>query len=278
MILTNYDATACYDRIPPNLGMTVSQKFGVPAAVTQANALTLRDAAFRVRTELGLAAQSYSHSSESPIYGTGQGSANSPAIWCFLSSILFDCYDTKATQAQYWDADGNNEVILGMIGFVDDCNGQTNKMDLDGSPQNLQELIARSQLDAQAWTDILSVSGGALSLSKCLYQIMQWIFSRQGAPVLVPSFPKDQVQIKVWDEYAKTTQVLPNLSVYQAHKTLGHYKDPAGNQTEEFKQLQLKSNAITSFLWTVPLSRHETWTFYYACYLPAISYPLPCSS
>ena len=31
LILTNYDATACYDRIIPNLGMTVSQKYGVPA-------------------------------------------------------------------------------------------------------------------------------------------------------------------------------------------------------------------------------------------------------
>ena len=193
--------------------MIVSQKFGVPAPVTMANALTLRDAEFRVRTELGLAAQSYSHTAESPIYGTGQGSANSPAIWCFLSSILFDCYDTKATQAQYRDSDGNNEVILGMIGFVDDCNGQTNQMHFDGSPQHLQALIERSQLDAQSWTDILSVSGGALSLSKCLYQIMQWMFSRQGAPVLVPSFPKDQVQIKVWDAYAKQSRVLPNLSV-----------------------------------------------------------------
>lgn len=35
---TNYDATACYDRIIPNLGMTVSRKFRVPASVTQMNA------------------------------------------------------------------------------------------------------------------------------------------------------------------------------------------------------------------------------------------------
>jgi hypothetical protein len=31
---------ACYDRIVPNLGMVVSQKYGVPASVTLANATT----------------------------------------------------------------------------------------------------------------------------------------------------------------------------------------------------------------------------------------------
>jgi hypothetical protein len=36
-----------------------------------------------------------------PIYGTGQGSGNSPAIWCFISSLLYDCYDKKAAKAMY---------------------------------------------------------------------------------------------------------------------------------------------------------------------------------
>ncbi|KAI2498671.1 hypothetical protein MHU86_15848 [Fragilaria crotonensis] len=46
LILTNYDATACYDRIIPNLGMTVSQKYGVPALVTASNASTLKRPTF----------------------------------------------------------------------------------------------------------------------------------------------------------------------------------------------------------------------------------------
>ena len=68
------------------------------------------------------------------------------------------------------------------------------------------------------------------------------------------------------------------LSPYQAHKTLGHYKDPAGTQGEQFRQLLRKSDDITKFLWTCPLTRLEAWTFYYACYLPSVCYPLACSS
>jgi hypothetical protein len=43
-MFTNYDATACSDRIIPNLGMTVSRKFVVPATITNINAITLQDA------------------------------------------------------------------------------------------------------------------------------------------------------------------------------------------------------------------------------------------
>jgi hypothetical protein len=79
--------------------MLISKKYGVPPTVTTANALTLELAKYRIRTDLGLASEGYTHSPETPIYGTGQGSGNSPAIWCFLSGILFDCYEEAATPA-----------------------------------------------------------------------------------------------------------------------------------------------------------------------------------
>ncbi|KAI2507028.1 hypothetical protein MHU86_7413 [Fragilaria crotonensis] len=160
VVLTNYDATACYDRIIPNLGMTVSQKFGVPATVTESNAATLEKAEFHVRTELGISPTGYHHEQDFPIYGTGQGSANSPAIWCFLSSTLFDCYDTQAHPAMYWDTQDDVRVDLGLIGFVDDCNGQTNSFADDGSPNTVKTLVAQAQANAQCWTDLLMASGG----------------------------------------------------------------------------------------------------------------------
>jgi hypothetical protein len=93
LLQTNYDATACYDRIIANVAMLASQRFGVPKSATQSNANTLQQAKFHIRTELGLSPHFYSHTDERPIYGTGQGSGNSPMIWCFLSSLLYDCYD-----------------------------------------------------------------------------------------------------------------------------------------------------------------------------------------
>ena len=124
---TNYDATSCYDRIIQNLAMIVSRKLGVPKQVTQANVRTLESAEFQVRTALGVSDTGYTHSPASPIYGTGQGSGNSPQIYCFLSSVMFDCSESLNRPATYCHPDRTHPLELAMAGFVDDSNGQTAK-------------------------------------------------------------------------------------------------------------------------------------------------------
>ena len=96
--------------------------------------------------------------------------------------------------------------------------------------------------------------------------------------MLAPLNPEHKDLLKVWDEHTQTYHHLELLSAYKAHKTLGHYKDPAGTQKEQYRQLKKKSDATTAFLWTCHLSRREAWTYYYACYLPSVSYPLACST
>ena len=81
----------------------------------------------------------------------------------------------------------------------------------------------------------------------------------------------------VTDPHTNTTCELEYLNPYSAHKTLGCYKEPAGTQVTQFKQLKEKSDSITSFLWSTPLARGEAWTYYTACYLPSVCYPLTAS-
>ena len=175
-IQTNYDASACYDRIIPNMAMITSRRFGVSAKVTQTNAFTLKNARFHIRTELGLSDTSYSHSETHPIYGTGQGSGNSPMIWCFISSLLFDCYEKSASSATYCNPDWSNHIDLSMIGFVDDTNGQANSFFDTESKELLQTTITRAAHNATLWSKLLDASGGALELTKCSYHVMHWQF------------------------------------------------------------------------------------------------------
>ena len=278
LVLTNYDAAACYDRIIPSVGMLVSRKFGVPDQVAKMNSATLEHAEYRIRTNMGLAKTGYRHSVSHPIYGTGQGSANSPAIWCFLSSALFDGYDSVATQATYSSANGEVHQRLGLIGFVDDCNGQTNQFPTQVTKDSIPQLLIQAKSNAQYWSDLLQASGGALELSKCSCHVVNWAFNTHGKPFLASKNTAHQDYLQVEDTLSNTKHSLQLLSPYQAHKTLGHYKDPAGTQGEQFRQLLKKSDDITKFLWTCPLTRLEAWTFYYACYLPSVCYPLACSS
>ena len=161
------------DRIVPAVAMLASRKFGVPKSVTLANANTLKNAKYRIRTDLGLAPSGYSHTPEHPIYGTGQeGSANGPSLWLFLDSLLYDCYDSKTAPAVYCAPDKRNRISLGMAGFVDDSNGQTNQFEQDESDSTCQLILQVAQKNAQLWTNLLHVSGGALELSKYSFHLL----------------------------------------------------------------------------------------------------------
>eukprot|EP00957_Ditylum_brightwellii_P029260 2211800-Ditylum_brightwellii.AAC.1 len=45
----------------------------------------------------------YQHCQAYPIYGTGQGSTNSPIIWLIISSTLFDIHDKLSHGATFCD-------------------------------------------------------------------------------------------------------------------------------------------------------------------------------
>ena len=247
LVLTNYDATACYDRIIPNLAMMASRRFGVDKSVTVSNAKTLEQARYLLRTDLGLASEGYSHDANSPIYGTGQGSGNSPAIWCFVSSILFECYDKLATHAEYCAPDGSKKLQLGMVGFVDDSNGQTNLFQEPESARTAQNVISQMQQNAQVWSDLLAATGGALELSKCSFHVVRWHFTAQGSPVLMNE-SRAISPVAVIDSMSGASSELQYLSPYKAHKTLGHYKEPSGIQAEQFQVLKRRSEELTAFM------------------------------
>jgi hypothetical protein len=90
------DAKACYDRIVVNLASIVSRSFGLHHNISTIQGHMLQQAVYRIKTQLGISKGSYSHSDESPVFGTGQGSKSSTHIWNFNSSILFDTYDRSA--------------------------------------------------------------------------------------------------------------------------------------------------------------------------------------
>ena len=263
LVLTNYDATSCYDRIIPSLVMLSSRNFGMSKTATLANMRTLEQAHYRIRTDLGLAPTGYFHSPDNPIYGTGQGSLNSPMLWLFLDSILFDCYDSQARPAVYWTPDHLHRLALAMAGFVDDSNGQANQ------PVRGRRTGTHVGIDVTT----LGIECTAVDkLAPCLGR-RPGVFQVSGAPVL--KVPDDLPDLVARDPQTSEIHCIPMLSPpYTAHKTLGHYKEPSGSQKEQAKQLQTFCMDQVSFLWKSPLTRLEAWYFYKACFIPSASYPL----
>ena len=74
------DAAACYDRIIPNVANLIGRKKGLHRNITFVHAKTLVEVKLKLKTALGVSDDYYQHCNMFPIYGTGQGSTNSPTI------------------------------------------------------------------------------------------------------------------------------------------------------------------------------------------------------
>ncbi|MEM7284523.1 MAG: hypothetical protein AAF438_23235, partial [Pseudomonadota bacterium] len=235
-------------------------------------ARTLQDAKYKLKTSLGVSENFYSHCTVYPIYGTGQGSGNSPAIWCFISNTLFDCFEERAHGATFESPNRRLSIKIYMIGFVDDTTGQVNEFNKNDQ-SDPTAVITKMQEDAQLWNDLLWSSGGALELTKCSYHVYFYKFTRSSEPVLVCGQVGNPIRVSSGDRTREYP--IPHKSAYTAHKTLGHHKDPSGNQTGQYRALKEKIHEFRALLACSPLDRSEAWLLYYAVFLPSIGYVLP---
>jgi hypothetical protein len=69
------------------------RKYGKHKNVIFIHAQTLEEAEFKLNSSTKVSETSYKHCTNFPIHGTGQGSSNAPTIWCFISSVLFQCHN-----------------------------------------------------------------------------------------------------------------------------------------------------------------------------------------
>jgi hypothetical protein len=139
------DASSCYDRIIPALASLIGQKFGMHWNVIFVHATTLEETKYKLKTSMVVLDKFYASCQAFPIYGTGQGSGNSPAIWCIVSLVLFSCHKDKGHGAYFCTPDKKMSISLLMIGFVDDSTGQVNEFELNTqpTPELLRQIIKK---------------------------------------------------------------------------------------------------------------------------------------
>ena len=267
------DATACYDRILASIATIASRRMGMSKHVVVVNASTLRDAKFQLKTNLGVSEEWYQHSTDFPIHGTGQGSGNSPQIWCFLCSVLFDAFQEATPGAKFASFNGKTEITIHMIGFVDDCTQRVNEFQAEVQP-SAGTLLNKMQSDAQKWNDLLWTSGGALEIPKCSFHLIESDWTPNGKPFLKGGTQAQAIHIT---NNNRALQVLQR-SNYHSHRTLGCYVNPANNMTQQKEVLQRKSDAAATILATNVLTRLDTRTYYRSMYLPSITYPFPVTN
>jgi Reverse transcriptase (RNA-dependent DNA polymerase) len=193
IIRTDFDATSCFDRIIPSIASLACRSFGQHCRICSLQAHALQGTNYQLKTPLGITEQGYSHCARHPIYGTGQGSSNSPSIWTCFSSILLKAHDACGHSALFRSPDGHFTAETNLQAFVDDTyltsNGEM------GDP--CEAIVAKAQVAAQDWCDLLRATGGDLEPTKSSSYLVTFGFTMTGAPVL-KRFPQE-CQLRVQD-------------------------------------------------------------------------------
>eukprot|EP00957_Ditylum_brightwellii_P194264 14795296-Ditylum_brightwellii.AAC.1 len=132
-------------------------------------------------------------------------------------------FDGSVHGATFVSPDEVHQVLLTILGFVDNANNQVNEF--CNNKVTIERLLSLIQQDSQLWSKLLWLSGGLLELSECSYHILHFNFKPDGSPKVNNIPPVQSLQIK--NAHMREYTHIQYKSAFNLHKTLGHYKAPA---------------------------------------------------
>lgn len=189
-----------------------------------------------------------------------------------MSSLLFCVHERLSHGATFSTPDYTTEVHYSTVGFVNDSTSRVNDFYARPQPDDTQ-LLNKMQHDAQVWSNLLWTGGGMLELPKCSFHYVLTMYNPDGIAHLIdkPNIPDLHLQ----DPTHSQSICINRKSIFENHKTLGHYKSPSGNLKLQRKKridtAKTMALSITSSRLTLPLA----YQMYLAVYLPTIQYTLP---
>ena len=272
------DATGCYDRIIISLGMMACRRLGMPTNAIRCQAEALQKMKYTVKTMHGLAPLQYNSSDSSPLFGTGQGSGASPAIWLSLVVVLLNALDRMSAEdsipgLSFQDPWGEFSAAWRVGAFVDD----TNQGVLDSS-HNLspEELVEQLRKAGQMWENLLHISGGSLNLAKCSWTMQFWDW-KNGRPFLRPYSSMDPLLLMKSGSNPEE-HIIRRHSNETEVKGLGVYMNFLGTFSSHAKTMKVKFDSMARRLSHSRLTPVLARLFYNSFYLPSVKYSLPVTS
>ena len=264
------DAAACYDRQHPGLVNLCARRLGMPKEILDITAQTLEESKYHISTADGIAEEHYSHTSQTRVYGTGQGSTLSPSAWALVCSQLFKTHKKHAIGSVYINPDGTLRVELDMSGFVDDTKGHTNDMDFESSLA-AETLKTRLEHDAQLWSDLLWVAGGQLEHSKSYFYMMIWEFDDDGTPYL-----KDctHERMELWNFHRTAVTAVKCKKNDESRRTLGVFHSLGRDRAMAAEEILTKTDKFVEKFKGISCTPREATVAYHSFFMPSIGYAL----
>lgn len=269
------DASACYDRIIVALGMMAARRCGMPDNAISTHASALQFMKYTVKTVYGVSIENYEGTPLEPLFGTGQGSGASPAVWLSLVVILLHTLERLVPDRTAFESPNKCLTHSRLVdAFVDDTSLGISDID---SEHTLEETVLRLQAVAQTWEKLLSLSGGALNLKKCSWYAVHWEW-HNGRPVIRPIQPDDPQVLLTPSFGLSDPQVIPRMSVDQSSRILGVYLSPTGNFSDAINKYRVKADSFAARLKSPRIGHTEAVVFHRSIYIPSMRYGLAAIS
>ena len=166
------DATACFDNQLRNLIRIATRRLGADSKMTHCQMVTLQEMEHRTRIQQGISTESITHTEETPIYGSGQGSGAGVMNWHGHNEILIAMYDETQPGCEKMSWDNRHVQMQPVVSFVDD-----NKLMRGFSPKTtIPQALAGCTTSINFRRKGLELTGGALAPPKCKLQMLAFDF------------------------------------------------------------------------------------------------------
>jgi hypothetical protein len=264
------DASACFDRIIVALGMLAARRCGMPTEAISTHAKSLELMKYMVKTVYGVSSDSYRGTPFEPLFGTGQGSGASPAVWLSLVVLLLNTLERVIPdRISFRSVDGTIVHKRLVDAFVDDTSiGIT-----DRGSKTLSELTKTLEKVAQTWEQLLHYSGGALNLQKCSWYVMFWDW-RNGRPY-IRSTGEDDIPIQLHKGSEANPTEIRRQALSESIRILGIHQTPLGDFAHQIRALKIKADKYAGYLQSPRLTPADVRVFHRSIYDPAMRYSLP---
>jgi hypothetical protein len=146
------DATACFDREVMKFVLACYHSTGAPLGPLKMWEQVLYNIVHKVKTGFGLSNEGYIFSSDSPIYGPGQGSRGGPGSCATMTSVLIDGMPRLCNGLQFTNPAQQLQYTATVKMFIDDISNCTNRfLSWLHEPPQLDEVVEMTRHDSQTW-------------------------------------------------------------------------------------------------------------------------------
>ena len=273
------DANGCFDRQLRNLIAALTRRQGIDKNASKCQTSTLEEMEHSVRIKQGLSTEIIRHSTEKPIFGSGQGSGAGVVNWHAHNETIIATYKEFFPGATMKSPDSSKIAVQDVISFVDD-----NKLVHDFPPSTTNEqALAHCEHSLTTWQTIMTLTGGSLELAKCKIQLLAFNFNTytshpsfrpKGEPTLLPP---DQVQGQCAVQHETTGEhvLIEQIHPSVGRKLLGVQLAADGNCRDEFQTRKLKSEILAGRLENSTATPVDAYMIMAFRYCPSIFYCLP---